>query len=534
MKFNIFDPYLFIIHKVTFCCPPINRDRFEREFRNRYRFDDRQEQEPTNCSVETCATFGGGSRLLWVILHPIKAHKLVRDYYMVENIYVISQVLYILILLHLFIKSTIHTVVAGSDKEKIQFFDSIYYPHIVGFSSRPYVFNYLILGYSFYFLLVRIFRFCMMIDISMNNQNTYKDFRFSQLNNSYLAIFYLSLQDWLRFFKYIVKHENFVHSNEETRLDHLSLDKSVQQSMFGLSDKDAMFFVNPIDFEKCFADSLLPKHFERRDRYKSWHFAHPIHRISPLGLRDVILIGVFGTLVVLFGYLMTCIAVLYLELRSEFPADYSPSIIEILSVVPAHWSKLLHWIRVAELSVISTSQVLNLYDLVSIFFDIHTIRGRTHKLVRIFKNHLDFIRNQTKFDDEKFISVTQSKRTRIQHFTNREFDLYQSGIKSYDPYFEYNKQIRQHTALVRINHNELLNTRKHHKKFFNMFIIGGAINIAFLIPIILSQPISAETCITFSVLMSSLIPIVGILLFCTRMERMVSYLILLLRFTHDE
>lgn len=517
MKFNIFDPYLFIIHKITFYCPPINRYRFEKEFEKRYEVN--HEGEPTNCSVKQAnnATYDNGNRLLWIMLHPVKVHRLVRDYYMVENIHLISQTVYILILLHLFIKSIIHTVIAGSDREKIKYFDSIYYPHIAGSSSSPHVFNYLILGYSFYFLLVRMFRFRMMINISLNNQDMYKDLRVSQLNSLYLATFYLTLKDWLTLFKYVLKHEEIAHSTKETRLDHLGFDESVQKLVFKLNDKDAMFFVNPVDFERCFADSILPKDIEKRDKYEDWHFARPIHRIGYLGLRDVIIVGVFGTLTVLVGYLMTWMAVLYLELRTEFPANYSPSICEILSVVPTHWSKLLYWIRVAELSVISTSQVLNVYDLTCVFLDIHTIRSRTHKLFWLFKNHLEFVRNQSKIDPKKFISVTK-----FQIFMDKECGSYQVEDELYVQHSEYNKQVRHDIALVRINHRELLNARKHHKEFFNLFIIGGAISVAFLIPIVLSRPLSAETCIIFAVLVSNMLPIVGILFFCTKMERMVS------------
>lgn len=524
MKFNIFDPYLFILSQLTLYCPPINHVRFEREFKNRYQLN--HEQLSTN--DDSCSTMIGfeGSKLLWVISNPIKVYKLVRDYYMLSNFNLISQILYFLVLIHLFVKSVIHTFIAGSDKERIKYFDSIYYPYIAGLSTRPKIFNYLFLGYTCFFLIVRTVRFRSMIIISLENANEYVDLRVSQLNSSYLASFYLSFKDWITLLKYTTRHEEY-HSNEEIKISHLEFDNLVHKSLLKLSDLDAIFFVNPIDFKKCYEDSPLPNHSERRKRYKSWHFAYPIDRVSPAGLREFVIAAILRSIALSIGTFMAFFGFTYLELKSEFSADYSPSTLELISVAPTHFLSLIHCIRYSESILIITTQTLCVFDIICADIDFQTIICRTHKMVRIFQKHLEFLHREGKtksFTREIKLNAKQ-RQTSFQANTqiNSENNLKQN--KSNDVHrvsLEYNRRIRHDVALVRLLYHEFLNVKKYHNGYLNIFILCEGICVAYLISGLISQPLSAEICVLVAALSATLIPIVILLSICARMERMVS------------
>lgn len=532
MKFNIFDPYLFIIHKITFYCPPINRRRFRREFRERYKLDQERKWAETGFLNRTCTCQSGQSdqsknvEPFSTISHLKKIHKSILDYYSISNVYLIVLLLHTLSLFHLLIKSTIHTLYAGSDREKIKYFESIYYPHIAGTASRPYIFNHIIIGYTLYLIIIKLFRFRTIIEVALNNRDKYTDLRVCQLNSLYLATFYLSLKDWLAFFKYINKHENCTHLDEKIRLKHLEFNKSIQQVVSKMNDNDAMFFVNAIDFEKCYENSVLPKCIEKRKLYEDWHFPYPTPRLSLHGVRDVMLVAVLGTLNMIVGVTITGVLFAYMELKTEFPADYSPSFIELIYVVPNHSLKLITWIRVTELSIVFSSQILAVYDLTCVFLDIHTIRSRAHKMVKVFENHIDFFQNQAS-NWKAQLEVPRQKQPiylYIEKNSNSNLSSCSSKKALSNHYAEFNKQIRHDIVLVRLLHHELLNARKHHEEFFNMFIIGGSISIAFLTPIILSTHLSIEKVLQSTILMTFLIPIMAILFFCTKTERMVSFL----------
>lgn len=511
-------------------CPPINRDRFEREFNSRNKLNCEQLSTTYDFSIRVSKNnYNGSNKFLWAISNPIRVYELVRDYYMIGDFNLIAQIVYIFVLFHLFFKSLIHTVATGDDKEKIKYFDSIYYPHIAGFLSKPYMFNYLFLGYSSYILLARIFRLCSVIGISLRNANEYKDLRVGQLNTAYLASMYLSPKEWFELWKFATKHENGDHQNEKIRSSHLESDTLVQQTLSRLNNLDAVFFVNPIDFDKCFAESVLSKSHGVSKEYRNWHFAYPRHRISHTALREVIFVTIYGWISMPTGFITALAIFIYLELRSEFPPDYSPKIGELIKFVPHHWSKLLSWIRMTESGVIILSQILIMYDFASIILDMLAIKVRTQKMVEIFGNYLEFSRrSRVKLSLEFSQLEAQYKGNYSPSFCfYRGIDSLTFRGELFHTYEEYNRKVRHDIVVIRLLYYELVNTKKHLSGFFNMIVIGGSISVAFLIPILISEPISAETCILFGALLCSVMPIIAMLVYCARMERMVSFLMLL-------
>lgn len=522
-RFNIFDLYLFIIHKVTLYCPPINRERFEKEFANRYRrANELNPRSKNHHSSRKCTPYRGGSQLLWIIIHPIKVFQLVRDYHMVSSVNLILQLIHSLFIFHIFLKSVIHTTLYGSGKQTLEGYESIYYPNLTGVTQAPYIFNYLLLGYSSFFLFVKIFRFRDAINISLKNAYEYRDLKVAQLNSAYLATFYLSFEEWISLWKYTREHQKFVHSNKATEVDHLRFNKLIQQILPALSDRDALFFVNPIDFDICYADSVLPNYHVRRMRYKHWHIPSPIDRTSVNELKEILLVTVLGSSSLWIGYIIAIIIIIYLELKSEFTSDHSPSLGELFHVMPLHWANLLHCIRFAEFVLLFTTAIFMIYDLVCAFLDVQNITNRTHKMNRRFENYLEFFRHQARGWDQNS-ETTKTPRLKKDHFIllRRSFKRERKTVE--DPNIEYNRLIRYDVILVRLLYREFLVARKHHTEYLNIFVIGAGCCSAYMIPVVISQPISAETLITLAALLSSFIPIVFIFLVCARMERAVCF-----------
>lgn len=517
MRFNIFDFYLFIIHKVTMYCPPINHKRFKKEFKNRYLVS--EEKKINKYKIRSSY-----SKPLWIISHASRVYKSVKDYYMVGNCAMISQIIYILVLIHLFVKSTIHTLISVNDKETVKYFDSIYYPRIFGFSQRPYIFNHLVLGFSLLFLSIRILRMLNVIDMSMKNAEEYTYLRVTQLNSAYLASFYLNFREWLGLLSYVHKHESEAHSNRATLIKHLDFNHSVQQVLPKLLDRDAIFYVNPIDFDKCFNDSVLPNDEERIKRHKNWHFALPIDRVSSQGLWLTFLINVLGISILSSGYFVLMSSVIYLELRSEFSTSHSPSIIELIQIAPYHWSNLLHWVRFIEAFVIISSQVLIIFDLTGAFIDMNITTARVHRLVERFEEHVLFSCHQAKINIRNSnLDAEQQQQQASEPFLNLERnngpDLWKN--LTYDLCSKFNNQVRRDIASVRLVYHEFLNTKRYNTELFNISIVGEGICLAYAIPVIVSHPEPIEDLVLVGAILSSVVPVILILFYCARMERKV-------------
>lgn len=504
-------------------CPPINHKRFEEEMKERYKLSNewRSTTYESDNSIESFTASSCESELSSVVSNPIKVYKVVRDFFMVSDICLVAQLIHTLILIHLLIKSIIYATFVGENLEKIEYFDSIYYPHIAGVSARPYTFNYLILGYLIYYVIVKITRFRSIINISLKNEHRYTDLRISQLNSAYLASLYLSFKEWIILLKYLKNHDECAHSDEATKVNHLKFNSLIQQMVPKLSNIDKMFFVNLFDFDKCYEDSVLPKYVEPRKLYKEWHLPYPIQRISCTALKDVMLITILGFILVIAGFITLLISLAYLELRTEFSDEYAPSIVELISVFPGHFLKLIYWIRISEAGIMFLTHLFNQYDLFCAFLDIHTMRSRTYKMVQIFENHIEFLRQKTQiFDDYK--KQERELTSKSQFLLGTRLIMKQGSLSDY--YVEYNKQLRDDIVLISFLYRELLNIKRHHNEFFNVFVIAGAASMAYLIPILVSQPISVETVVLVTAVISSMYPIICVLVLCARMERMVSLL----------
>lgn len=525
MRFNIFAVYLFAIHQATLYCPPINRKRFRREFKRRYLVKkekiDSKDSLAHSCPGKgtTRLSYSGESQLSWVISHPIEAHRLVKDYLMISDYNIILQLLTVIILCHLLVKSIIHLSVTENDKVLIEYFDSIYYPHLAGLSLQPHMLNYLLLGHFIFFLLGKFIRFRSVIKYSLSNANEYRKLRIAQINSAYLSTFYLTLNEWCSLVKYINKHENCFYSNREINLKHLKFNNLVQKYLPSLTNRDAVFYVNLIDFDECYKDSSLPNYNIRTKYFNKWHVAFPIERISLDALQEIILVASIGSCFIAFGFCTSLFGIIYLLLRSEFPENYSPSIWELLSVIPSCLLSLLHWIRAFESTLVVLCQVLNIYDVVVAYVDYHTITSRTTKMIKVFENHLEIIQHQATS------IITQKSESELQQIDiNCPTDLGLYLYTSHGSHSEFNEQIRHDITLVRFIYQEFLNAKRFHTDFFNLFVLGETLCISYLIPVLISHPISAEFCILTALLTSCAIPTVAIFLCCARMERTVSLL----------
>lgn len=531
-RFNIFAPYLFLVHKVTIYCPPINHGKFRREFEDRYS----REGEPTEEIGSAWPSERTECSLLELIFHPIKTYKLIRDYHMISNLNIILQVVYILTLVRIFSRAVLNLALTGSSKGRTRMsLGKAYYPQLASVYSLPFLFNLLVCGRTFLNFIGRCIQFKNIIRNSLKNANGYKSLMVTQVNSAYLASFHLSFNEWISLFKFSSIHESRDHSNKEIQMKHLALNNEIQQILPKLSNNDALFYVNSIDFDECYTNSVLPGYIERTKRYKNWHLPYPASRLSSIDLAEIILVAPLGTLLMFIIHIMASCLIIYMELKMEFPANYSPSMRELLQALPSHFSNYSNLARTSEFSMIFTASVLKIYDASCIVTDAHIIKSRAHKMTQIFANHSEFCRNQT---GTNFPDLSLKRCLELQFNERNHNDLkYAARLDkkhSLSRYSEFNRRIGCDSFSVRLVHEEFVNAKNHHTEFFNFLVLGGGVAGAYLIPILMLHPHSAMTYILLSALSLETIPIFFVLFYCTRLEREVMFHLLLDFYLQDE
>lgn len=517
-------------------CPPINHKKFKIEFIRRNCPAENSKSEQCLLKINDSSDkkeykfTSYGSRLLWIILHPIQVYELIRECYMVDGFYVIMQIFYILFLVHLSTKAFIYAFfIKEDDKEMMKYLDSIYYPHVAGVSTKPNLFNFLFLGHSLFFLIIKLMRFCGAIAFSLRNANEYNDLRICQLNSAYLSTFYFNLKDWLKLWDYVDNHEKGFHSNRDTQVSHLEFNNLIQRTLSRLPEKDAMFYVNPIDFNKCYENSILANY--RKQSNSDWHVPYPTERISVSGLREIFMVTILGSSSILFGTVMSTFVVIYLELRSELlKLHYSPTFQEIILIALYHWSYLKHWIRAAESIMMIFTLFFCILDLACAYVDVHVVTGRVHRIAQIFEHYLEFPRRYMKQIDQMHPYWRLIEEQNVELFQRLTYLQGENSHDNGDHYkilTNYNEQTRRDIVLIRLIHREFLYIRRHHTQFFNLFVLGEGVCIAYITPVVASLQLCAETFILVAALISSILPIIAIFIFCARLERTVSSLLII-------
>lgn len=141
-KFNIFEFYIFMLHKVLWSATPIDSKRFRTEFDEQNLASDTIANlgalsDQQNCKQDYVMRDEESSILIWALCNPLRTLGLIRKHHMVGNLALFLHICYLLLLTHLFVKSLVHTFITGSDREMVAYFESIYYPHLAGLSTEP-------------------------------------------------------------------------------------------------------------------------------------------------------------------------------------------------------------------------------------------------------------------------------------------------------------------------------------------------------------------------------------------------------------
>lgn len=507
VRINFYAPFLFTIKYISFSCSPIDGQRFRSNFKKRMRrltesldgpaFLEASSEEPTRVD-------------LWsAIRNPLMLIKLVKRYHMAGNVFIMAAVLHILILLHMTSKGLIHLIFVSPDSALNDYFNEIYYPHLMGVFPKPHLFNNLIVALCAYSLSVRLLSAYNLIRSAIVNANGYKELRITQINLTSLTLYNLTLENLKQFVLHSLKHNRSrLRENPKSMEAHLKLNGLIQKELPNLSLRDQLYRLNVIDFEECYSRLGFFKISQRGKRYRSWYCPPPGPRVSIGLLRNSIALNIGSFL--LWGCALSfyLAAIVYLELRSTLPKDSGePSPLEVFKNWSVFSTEPYHLVRLAELFLFFALQVPHQCDAVLIFMDATILISRAKKLIDILESDLELCKREI---NPPGFNNTQS----LHHWqVYRKYSLVNGSNK------ELNELIQRHIMLSNLLYTEFKDVRRAHTKSLNLLVFGHGICLSYTMSLFFTISTFSELIILLFSSISSIIPTLNTLVFCAGIER---------------
>lgn len=464
----------------------------------------KQENHEERCFIQVPKD---GKHLLWSLRHPIRAIELIKRYHLVGNVAITLYTIFNFILIHIFIKSIVQFN-AGDDEKMLDYFESIYYPHIAGLSKHPTDYNTILLGFVIFFLCFRIKNLLRLIELAVINANTYEELHVPQLNLAYMTAFNLNISQWLGIWRQASNHAKAIKSSKTKYRNHLEFDEQIHEQLSKSYNKYSGYHYNLIDFQECYSGLEFIQDQNRKSKnYKLWHTSYPIDRQSLVDLKKTALFTILLTSSSFSGLLFFILATMYTDLARPFPENYSPNFYDLIGNIPKHWTQWLNIIRAFELLFIFFCQVSQIFESIKVAFDIHLTTSRAGKLVEIFRLHLETCRKQA--IRARLVKICKNSKS------SRE---YQGGRK-YDRKQQFNTRISRDVALTRLIYLEFLNLKKNHTASLNILVLGGSACMSYTVSLVMRFNNDTEIVLLYLTFISCLVPLIINLIACARVEK---------------
>lgn len=523
---NLFRFFLIVSHDVAFNCSPINRYRIESEFKQRLEkskilaiASSKEEDEELFDCDDTVEAVGHGD-WYWKLLHPLEVCKLVVKYHMASWWFLVILLAHLSLLFHFTIKCLVHTFYTGADPAKIEFFNSIYYPHLASVLPEPYLFNNLFLAMCIYTLIARLLCAHRLIKYSIINADKYNKIWITQVNMAVMPICELTLREWYLLFRHSCKHEYEIKHNESARKAHLRLSPSLLDNLDNLSQKDLLFYINAIDYNECFDELGSFNLSRRKPSYQSWHCAEPCIRISTGIVRDtfhwfaltLVFLPLF-TITIVFG-------IVYLELRTAFPPEAEVSVIDVLSNWRRHLSNPLHLMRLTEFLLMTMLQVPQHIDSLMALVDELILMSRIRKVIAILEDKFRTCRSLKESWPKAQVASYYHYSFYHELFRKSVSDTcFDNKGNSSPEVRELNYHLQQCVKLIRLLHCEFKNIRSAHTPLMNLIVIGNGFCMAYTISLILTVESWPQYILLSVVMVASFTPTVNALVFSAFVEQ---------------
>lgn len=497
IRFNIFEPCIVFIHILTFTCSPIDKERYWRE-----KMERDSSQSSINPNRHTKSTWR-------TLLEPIELIRLIKRHHMCGNPFIIFLVSNILFQIHITIKCAVHALITGSDPIKMKYFNSIYYPHLLGAFPKPYLFNNLFLAMCSLFLGARLIAAHRLIKGSIVNADRYEDIKISSIDLAYLTKFYHTIDEWRTFISKPYEHLRLVERHGENFQAHFDFGTSgiVQTRSLEMSSNwDKKFSLNMVDFNECYRwlETTLPC----KSTYDNWLNAQPTHRVPSTWILILALLSMSGMILIIIGQSTLFLGIVYLELRSSIGwFNEEPTFTQVLSRYYVHLSEPLHILRILELFLYSLFVVPHNFDAAMLYIDTFHLSARGFKLARIIEN-------------EHSPSIYLSRET-SKHFEQTQPTFFFGQSFNSDS-TRSNQRLEYSIRILKVLYSEFLDLKSVHTPYINFVVIETSLCMSYIISLLLAIRSGAEYAVLAMLFTTCLVPFIGVLGSCAAIELMVS------------
>lgn len=533
---GLWDITTYLMLNLSFCVSPIDSRRFNRELR--YKIQDKNERLSHTHIEHKIDERRKYDHIPWgLMLQPRKLANAIKRYHMCDNTFFIYLFGHLLLLFYMLIKCILHAMITGSDDQLADYIERTYYfPRLFESYDNTHMFYNVTISVCFSSLLIRLASLHRLIKYSLINVNTYKRFNIVQNNLAYLMFPNWNLTDWLKIYRYALRHEFQRRTDPYVHYKHTRFDEHVAERISNFNHAGLIYHTNIISFNDCyekFEHFYDPK--QRNTRYRYWHYSTPVHLFDPFewALNTIGYLTFSSTAFLLVTSVNICIY--YYELLCIVPKEhYDPlDVLSMASYVSTYLNQPSRLIRLADLIFFAIIQLLTQIDATMYLWDTGIMFSRTRKLICCFESDLRlclrtnvYLNNRTERYQFRPHQFKSNYSYQLMPSIGQISPIYENGYQQSAIYkkniLELNERLRYMCKLARLLRDEFLDVKSWHSNYVNILIVSNGFCLAYCVSLLTQiETLSSLFCI-FVCAISSTAPLCLSIIYSLSMDWAVS------------
>lgn len=465
--------------------------------------------------------------------HPRVLARMLKKYYMCTDMFLLIIALYMIILNHILIKTTIHLIWVRGDQKKLQLMEDYYYGALSDFGDNQtelnqiFLFSILIYSSVWYFSLFDLLR------ISLAHAEHKFWFSITQLNFAYFSTFSMGFgstnANLLRSFAVAIY--KIIYHRDDMKETHSYLDvgltRRLEAELSPSQFKRIILNENLLDFSREFEEiSSKAVEFKRKSYFffrnfdresvdqlaknYPYHVQLPLHRATP----GSALMGLF-----LCWYIVSAMAFGLTSFVSLLMANEMQKLGQsIESIHDLH--KLLIFLK--------PTKMIRIVECICIGLGVSGLQLRIYCFLWnsiILMSRINRINIYIVEELERLRKMKKSKQVNLHSREDDDYLLFGMGTIRKVRYEnnESNQRVRHLIILIRVIKLEFDDLKERYSIIVNFVIIGNSASLPICLSVLILNKNLLQTLMIALFSLTIILPIFFLLLFAALMERSVSF-----------
>lgn len=570
--FNILRLTVYVMHHISFCFSPLNRDLVESS-RKQVRLSvppiapnlDNYALNVQDHMVEGWTGF---------LLKPLKLAELIKRYHCAGDIFLLSMMLQLMIIAYGTFKTIFYQFYVGEDEILIDKFRD-HFPRI--FESYPNpadLYSTMTVSCSYCFVL-RLMSVMNLVKMSIINKNQYNEISMTQLNVTFYRELSLPLRDWFGILIRARQHQDICNRRERhrglEREAHLRYDPNMAIQLRTLDKHDLMYYRNMIDFSYCYeyfgyklkrkrqCDQCAEGHGTEPDT--GWFVPESNCRMDICECSYLVFTTLFLIPFFLVIMLVIMVEVILFELSHLTDNPSESTCMESLKQLPRLLTDSGRLMRVFDIYGLFAIQLPHQWSVTAVYIDLLALNSRIRKITETLEAICEYCAHKAHEYDQIYSDLTINEQTtgdrqnddlfregfmerhrfsyvpilvgsvdyrrlksmRLQHFVQGKRNKKPAPTNmSHMERNELNYRIETILGLVRLLDLEFEQLKKTSSVFINILFTGGGFCAVLSITSMFMATPGITMIILACIMTSSVMPIMGVAPLCFGTERAVS------------